>query len=100
MTCLLRDKNFWHLLNTKVVNMSLMKQLTIQTIITQGTHTIKKKLADGELKATDLVDVEAELKTAKESMGQAQQLAGLSDDELRSCIRRVAKNCKLQIKGD
>ena len=80
--------------------MSLIKQLTIQTIITQGTHSIQKKIKLGELKATDLVDVEAELKTAKESMGQSQEQIGLSDDELRNCIRRIAKNCKLQIKGD
>lgn len=80
--------------------MSLIKQLTIQTIITQGTHLIQKKIKLGELKATDLVDVEAELKTSKEVMGQSQEQIGLSDDELRNCIRRIAKNCKLQIKGE
>ena len=78
--------------------MSFGKGLILKLTISQGTTAIKRKLKSGELKKTDLVDVEAELATAKVSIGATGATVGITDDDLRKCIRQIAKNCGLELK--
>ena len=78
--------------------MSFGKGLILKLTVSQGTTLIKRKLKTGELKKTDLVDVEAELATAKASIGANGATIGITDDDLRGCIRRIAHNCGLGLK--
>ena len=78
--------------------MSFSKGLILKLTVSQGTTLIKRKLKTGELKKTDLVDVEAELATAKASIGANGATIGITDDDLRGCIRRIATNCKLELR--
>ena len=78
--------------------MSFGKGLILKLTVSQGTTLIKRKLKTGELKKTDLVDVEAELATAKASIGANGATIGITDDDLRGCIRRIATNCGLGLK--
>ena len=74
------------------------KGLILKLTVSQGTTLIKRKLKTGELKKTDLVDVEAELATAKASIGANGATIGITDDDLRGCIRRIAHNCGLELR--
>ena len=78
--------------------MAFGKGLILKLVVSQGTTVIKKKLKTGELKKTDLVDVESELKTAKVSIGANGATFGITDDDLRKCIRQIAHNCGLELK--
>ena len=78
--------------------MSFGKGLILKLTVSQGTTLIKRKLKTGELKKTDLVDVEAELATAKASIGANGATMGITDDDLRGCIRQIATNCGLGLK--
>ena len=78
--------------------MSFGKGLILKLTVSQGTTLIKQKLKTGELKKTDLVDVEAELATAKASIGANGATIGITDDDLRGCIRRIAHNCGLELR--
>ena len=78
--------------------MSFGKGLILKLVVSQGTTVIKKKLKTGELKKTDLVDVESELKTAKVSIGANGTTIGITDDDLRECIRQIATNCGLELR--
>jgi hypothetical protein len=78
--------------------MSFGKGLILKLVVSQGTKTIKAKLKSGELKETDLVDIESELATAKVSIGAAGATVGITDDDLRKCIRQIASNCNLGVK--
>lgn len=78
--------------------MSFGKGLILKLVVSQGTTTIKRKLKSGELKKTDLVDVEAELATAKASIGSNGATIGITDGDLRGCIRRIAHNCGLELR--
>ena len=78
--------------------MSFGKGLILKLTVSQGTTLIKRKLKTGELKKTDLVDVEAELATAKASIGANGATIGITDDDLRGCIRRIAHNCGLELR--
>ena len=78
--------------------MSFGKGLILKLTVSQGTTLIKRKLKTGELKKTDLVDVEAELATAKASIGANGATIGITDDDLRGCIRQIATNCGLGLK--
>ena len=76
------------------------KGVILQLVISQGTKAIKAKLKNSELKKTDLVDVEAELATAKASIGTVGATVGITDDDLRNCICKIAKNCGLELKNE
>ena len=78
--------------------MSFGKGLILKLTVSQGTAAIKRKLKTGVLKKTDLVDVESELKTAKVSIGANGATFGITDDDLRKCIRQIATNCGLELK--
>ena len=78
--------------------MSFGKGLILKLVVSQGTTVIKKKLKTGELKKTDLVDVESELADAKKSIGTNGTMMGITDDDLRGCIRQIATNCGLGLK--
>ena len=78
--------------------MSFGKGLILKLTVSQGTTLIKRKLKTGELKKTDLVDVEAELATAKASIGANGATIGITDDDLRKCIRQIATNCGLELR--
>ena len=78
--------------------MSFGKGLILKLTVSQGTTLIKRKLKTGELKKTDLVDVEAELATAKASIGANGATIGITDDDLRGCIHRIAHNCGLELR--
>jgi len=78
--------------------MSFGKGLILKLVVSQGTSSIKQKIKTGELKKTDLVDVEAELATAKASIGSNGATIGITDDDLRKCIRQIATNCGLELK--
>ena len=78
--------------------MSFGKGLILKLTVSQGTTLIKRKLKTGELKKTDLVDVEAELATTKASIGANGATIGITDDDLRGCIRRIAHNCGLELR--
>ena len=78
--------------------MSFGKGLILKLVVSQGTTVIKKKLKTGELKKTDLVDVESELADAKKSIGTNGTMMGITDDDLRGCIRQIATNCGLELR--
>ena len=78
--------------------MAFGKGLILKLVVSQGTTVIKKKLKTGVLKKTDLVDVESELKTAKVSIGANGATFGITDDDLRKCIRQIATNCGLELR--
>ena len=78
--------------------MTFGKGLILKLTVSQGTAAIKRKLKTGELKKTDLVDVESELADAKKSIGAAGESVGITDDDLRRCIRQIATNCGLELK--
>ena len=78
--------------------MAFGKGLILKLVVSQGTTVIKKKLKTGVLKKTDLVDVESELKTAKVSIGANGTTIGITDDDLRGCIRQIAHNCGLELR--
>ena len=78
--------------------MSFGKGLILKLTVSQGTTLIKRKLKTGVLKKTDLVDVESELKTAKVSIGANGATFGITDDDLRKCIRQIATNCGLELR--
>jgi hypothetical protein len=75
-----------------------MRSSILKIVVISGTKKIKAKLKSGELKKTDLVDVEAELATAKVSIGASGATVGITNDDLRKCIRQIASNCSLGIK--
>jgi hypothetical protein len=75
-----------------------MRSSILKIVVISGTKKIKAKIKTGELKKTDLVDVESELATAKVSIGAAGATVGITDDDLRKCIRQIASNCNLGIK--
>ena len=78
--------------------MAFGKGLILKLVVSQGTAVIKRKLKTGELKKTDLVDVESELADAKKSIGTNGTTMGITDDDLRGCIRQIATNCGLGLK--
>ena len=78
--------------------MAFGKGLILKLVVSHGTSSIKQKIKIGELKKTDLVDVEAELATAKASIGANGATIGITDDDLRGCIRRIAHNCGLELR--
>ena len=78
--------------------MSFGKGLILKLVVSQGTAAIKRKLKTGELKKTDLVDVESELATAKVQISSSGATVGITDDDLRRCIRQIAHNCGLELK--
>ena len=78
--------------------MTFGKGLILKLTVSQGTAAIKRKLKTGELKKTDLVDIESELATAKAQIGMSGTKLGITDDDLRRCIRQIATNCGLELK--
>ena len=77
---------------------NIMRSSILKIVVISGTKKIKAKLKSGELKKTDLVDVESELATAKVLIGAAGTTVGITDDDLRKCIRQIASNCNLRVK--
>ena len=78
--------------------MAFGKGLILKLVVSHGTSSIKQKIKIGELKKTDLVDVESELADAKKSIGTNGTTMGITDDDLRGCIRQIATNCGLGLK--